>query len=351
MSRRSFLFLSHSNVFEHFKVGSHHYATELALLGNDVFHVSTPISVAHRLLNRAGSGSVQALKRGWITDDNGVHHLVPSSIIPAGLLSRTSSKVVRSLPVERFDVTLIDQPLLWSPAVRSVSRTLIYRPTDTYDDGRKRRLQDAAVAQSDGVVATSDEVLRSLNLPSNKPSLVLPNGVDFRHFSTPELPRRKTAVYVGALDSRLDLESLVQLARTFPDWSFDIYGPGEVAIRQIPANLMMRGAISYSQLPAVLASARIGLLPLTSAAVNAGRSPMKLYEYLASGVSVLSSATPTIRENTEARLLTYSNRDEMIEKFDALMSGPSLNEIGRSVASDHGWNIKAHQLLTFAEGL
>lgn len=350
MSAYRILFLSHSNVFEHFKVGSHHYATELARRGHDVFHVSTPISLAHRLLGRAGAASVDALTRGWITDENGVHHLVPSSIVPAGILAGTSSRIVRSLPGGRFDLTFVDQPLLWSPAVRAASRTLVYRPTDTYDEGRKRLLQDAAVAHADGVIATSDEVLRRLGLPTGTPSIVLPNGVDVRHFGASDAPRRDVAVYVGALDSRFEWEDIRFLAERFGSWRFEVYGPAGSQPSGLPSNVAIMGPVEYERLNAVFGSSRIGLLPLTDVPVNAGRSPMKLYEYLASGLGVLSTSTPTIRERDDAGLLTYSSREELARKFSILSESPP-NTAGEALAADHSWNAKADELLRFAEGL
>ena len=207
------------------------------------------------------------------------------------------------------------------------------------------------MAQADGVVATSDEVLRRLELPRELPNLVLPNGVDVQHFAQPDVARERIAIYVGAIDDRLDVEAFDVLADAFPTWSFQIFGPGSGSLRRGPGNVSWRGAADYDQLPGLLATARIGLLPLSSAPTNAGRSPMKLYEYLASGLSVLSSATPSIGENVDAQLLTYSDRDEMVRKFDVLARGPLVNESGRREAKTHGWGSKALQLISFAEGI
>ncbi|RWZ46604.1 glycosyltransferase [Labedella phragmitis] len=350
MTRHSILFLSHSNVFEHFKVGSHHYAAELARRGHDVFHVSTPISLIHRILGRAGSASIDAVKRGWMTDENNVHHLVPSSIIPAGLVAGTANRIIRSLPEGQFDLTFVDQPLLWSSEVRTASRTLVYRPTDIYDEGRKRRLQDEAIAQADGVVATSDEVLRRLGLSESRPSLVLPNGVDLRNFAVQTGTRRDVAVYVGALDSRFEWNDVRFLADCFPLWRFEIYGPTGNEPADLPANIQLKGAVDYDDLNAVFSASRIGLLPLTDVPVNAGRSPMKLYEYLAGGLGVLSTSTPTIQENDAVGLLTYTSQDELHTKF-AMLAVAAPNPAGKSLAVANSWDAKADQLLRFAESL
>ncbi len=83
-----------------------------------------------------------------------------------------------------FDAVLIDQPLLWDESVRGLSGRLVYRPTDLYPSGLKSRVQQRIAAVADGVVATSDEVLRGLG-SIRRPSLVLSNGVDASHFATP----------------------------------------------------------------------------------------------------------------------------------------------------------------------
>lgn len=350
MNAQSVLFLSHSNIFEPFRVGSHHYATELALRGYQVFHVSTPVSVPHRILRRTGPGSVSAAKRGWITDESGVHHLVPSAVIPAGLGQGTMTRLISELPVRNVDFTLIDQPLMWTPAVRSISRKLIYRPTDTYDDGRKARLQNAVVAQADGVVATSDEVLRQLGLSADMPSVVIPNGVDARNFVGEKDNRRNVAIYVGALDARFNWADLRYLAEEFRSWSFEIFGPAESAPSGLPSNISVMGSVDYEKLGSLFARSRIGLLPLTDAPVNAGRSPMKLYEYLAGGLGVLSTSTPSIQERREMGLLTYGSRDELRCKF-AVLAEALPNEAGVALAASQSWNFKADQLLRFAKGL
>jgi teichuronic acid biosynthesis glycosyltransferase TuaH len=349
---KKILFLSHSNRFGAFRVGSHHLSAELARQGHDVYHVSTPVSAAHVVTKRVSPSSRAASRAGWTEQAVGLHDLVPATLAPAGVPGGNAmSRTLALLPYRRFDVIFLDQPLMWSPRLTALTDRLVYRPTDVYGSGRKKALQAEAVRASRGIVATSEEVLRRLNAPESTPVAVIPNGVDVRHFSTPSPDRADVAVYVGALDSRFDSDAIVTLAEAFPAWRFDVYGPGQADLVRHPANIFVRGSLEYARLPSVLAAARIGLLPLSSDDANAGRSPMKLYEYLASGLSVLSSSTPTIRQNDEACLLTYSSQDEMIRKFQVLTGGASPNITGREVARDHGWEAKSQALLRFAEEL
>ena len=172
------LFLSHTHVFSDFRVGSHHYARELARLGADVVHLSTPISLAHRLTGRIPRAVSTAVPRHAHRDDDGVTHLVPRTALPRPWGTfRVARALTRARIEPRFDAVLIDQPLLWDDSVRGLSDTLVYRPTDLYPDGLKHTLQDRILASADAVVATSGAVLRGLG-HLTLPSLVIENGVD-----------------------------------------------------------------------------------------------------------------------------------------------------------------------------
>src|SRR5690606_11227582 len=58
------LFLSHSHSFGPFRVGSHHLARTLAQRGAEVVHLSTPISVAHRVTGRVSASAVAEVPAG-----------------------------------------------------------------------------------------------------------------------------------------------------------------------------------------------------------------------------------------------------------------------------------------------
>ena len=61
----------------------------------------------------------------------------------------------------------------------------------------------------------------------------------------------------------------------------DIFGPGQPARRRCRPTCCCGGPVDYADLPKILARYRVGLLPLSDEPTNSGRSPMKLYEYLA----------------------------------------------------------------------
>lgn len=347
------LFLSHTHVFGDFRVGSHHYARELAHLGADVVHLSTPISLAHRLTGRIPRAVSTAVPRHANRDDDGVTHLVPRTNLPRPWGTFRVARTLTRAGIEpRFDAVLIDQPLLWDDSVRRLAPRLVYRPTDLYPDGTKADLQARIVADADGVVATSTEVLRALGALS-APSLVLTNGVDAARFAPDEgaTARARRAVYVGALDARFDWPRVVAWANEHPDVTFAIAGPAATPPTMLPHNIEVLGPVPYADLPALLHGARVGLLPLSDDPLNTGRSPMKLYEYLAAGLAVVARGTPVLRSEESAGVFTYAASENADAVLDRALTHPSPNVAGRARAARESWDAKAAALLRFVDSL
>ncbi|MFK4788881.1 glycosyltransferase [Microbacterium sp. ZW T5_56] len=352
MSAPRFLLLSHSHAFGPFRVGSHHYARTLAESGADVVHLSTPVSLAHRVTGRIDSQTLAMLPRGPVRDAAGVTHLVPRTLVPVPYgRFRVDRELRRHGIADRFDAILIDQPLLWHESVRSLTERLVYRPTDMYPDGVKHGLQQRIIAAADGVLATSSAVLGALG-DVGVPTLVIENGVDADRFAAPQESdaREALCVYVGALDGRFDWEQLAAWGRMHPDVRFVVAGPGIAPLTLTP-NVEMLGAIAYDQLPALLQRARVGLLPLSDDPLNAGRSPMKLYEYLAAGTAVVTRETPVLRADAESGVYTYRDGDDADAALRRGLAHPSPNAAGVRRAAAEGWGAKTAQLQRFVFGL
>ncbi|WP_313477378.1 glycosyltransferase [Microbacterium sp.] len=216
----------------------------------------------------------------------------------------------------------------------------------------KARLQRSCIAAADGVVATSSEVMRGLGNVL-QPSLVLGNGVETTHFAPPSGevdPRADVCVYVGALDERFDWQQIVQWAHRHPKVPFIIAGPPTTSPVAVPSNVQLVGAVPYADLPELLRQARVGMLPLSHHPLNAGRSPMKLYEYLAAGLAVISQETPVISADEFAGLFTYCGSD-VGDVLDRALAHTSLNVGGMRRAERESWGAKICQLTSFLQAL
>jgi glycosyltransferase involved in cell wall biosynthesis len=97
----------------------------------------------------------------------------------------------------------------------------------------------------------------------------------------------------------VDLDLLRGLAMARPAWSFVFVGPQRAradALRALP-NVRMLGPRPHDVVLRVLSALDVGLIPYREVPAMAAASPVKLHEYLAYGLPVVSTDLPEIREH------------------------------------------------------
>lgn len=357
--------LSHTGRTGSFRVGSHHLARQLAALGHKVGHVSNPIALAHVARTRDPEirrrATAAARVRGRSID--GVTYLVPWGLYPLApspflrrcTLGSTTALVaaLRSSDLLPIDLLLVDQPLFLHLLDHLPHREMVYRPTDLLADPGVRRVEEDVIARATGVVATSAVVADHVRaVRQDLPVTVIENGVEYSHFAAASKPweGRSGACYVGALDGRLDWEVIKALGTARPDVTIDIFGPPPPSIpSDQPANVRVRGPVGYRTLPDVLAEHRVGLLPLNDDPTNNGRSPMKLFEYLASGMTVVARDTEAIRAHGLHDVHTYDSVSQAKAAFDSALESPPGPE-APIAAQSMDWSARTEALLAAVTG-
>jgi glycosyltransferase involved in cell wall biosynthesis len=214
------------------------------------------------------------------------------------------------------------------------------------------------VARAQAFIATSEPVAEHLRGLGAAAVLVLENGVDLDRFKPdadgpcPTLPAGPRAVYTGALDARFGLDALLAAARACPGAAFVLAGPAGAELRAAVAvvpNVHLLGALPYTSMPALLAQCHVALLPLSAQPANAGRSPMKLYEYAASGLSVVASHSPELARRQPGFVRLAANAEAFGVAVQALLALPR-GGLGAPLeaARDQGWDAKCQQALAWA---
>lgn len=363
------LFLSHTYWDSLYRVGSHHLAENLARAGHTVLYISAPVSLLHYM--KFASVRDRFERAGAIhTVMENLHTYIPNTLIPSGLLvykgfdcAFTSvdqfARIAAEIGVDTFDLALVDDPKLLGVLRCLPHKKLIYRPTDIYSQmGLKnwRRLESYLLEHCNAVVATSAPVLSFLEqtFGADKPGLVLINGVDFEMFSKPQPcpPEysgnvRKKCVYVGALDFRFDFDALFNLGQARADIDFYIIGVADadkIARFAVLNNVLFIGSRPYESVPAYLQHADVGLLLIRATSANMGRSPMKLYEYLAAGIPVVALQTDELRRRKLQRVYSYDSDATLLEAIAAALQEPRAHFFEPSLS----WREIAQNMLRFA---
>lgn len=211
--------------------------------------------------------------------------------------------------------------------------------------------EPALMAKSDLVFANST-YLASLAAKHNPDSHYVGQGCDlslYEKANITSIPDDLSALpkpiigYTGALYTlRLDIDILLHIATSRPDWSLALIGPEDEdfkksALHQLK-NVYFLGNKDPDSLPAYVHGFDVAINPQKLNDVTRGNYPRKIDEYLALG-------KPTVATKTEAMSVfadfTYlaTNKEEYVEFIkQALSENNSTLESAREVfAKGHSW--------------
>jgi glycosyltransferase involved in cell wall biosynthesis len=171
-------------------------------------------------------------------------------------------------------------------------------------------LERQLLRMADRVIVTHPSLLRSKTVRDRQPVLV-PNGADINHFARAGAPGTRPAAAVAALPRPvvgfhgwiqywIDFDLIAHSARKHPEWSFALIGPVEPLARVDKVrgltNVHFLGKQPYERMPEFLAGFDVCINPFVLGELADAVSPIKLYEYLASGKPVVSVDMPAARE-------------------------------------------------------
>lgn len=158
-------------------------------------------------------------------------------------------------------------------------------------------LERAVYARAAAVIANCEGTLARLGATVPLPPLrrVIHNATRADRV----VPRRPSpAPTVGYTGSPRAYKGLATVYRSLSAWPSGValHLVGEPPAEPPPPGVVVRGPVAYGDLPAVLAGFHVLLLPLDDGLF--GReltSPLKLWDYLATGIPIVAADLPTVR--------------------------------------------------------
>ncbi|MCD4822547.1 MAG: glycosyltransferase [Methanococcoides sp.] len=137
------------------------------------------------------------------------------------------------------------------------------------------------------------------------------NGVDIDHFkeAMTDIPipddvkniKKPIVGYIGALSDWVDFDIIESIAREYPDYSVVLVGPefpnvkNKIdSLKEFP-NIFVFGKKPYEELPNYLKFFDTCIIPFKINDLTISSNPVKFYEYIAAGKSVISTDLPEIR--------------------------------------------------------
>jgi len=196
----------------------------------------------------------------------------------------------------------------------------------------------------------------------NPHTRLVPNGVDYRMFSTPqaepadlkEIPHPRIG-YVGIIKAQLDFQMLLNLAVGHSEWSFVFVGPkGTLGMDGMLVEQLskLRNVHFLGHKPREIACAYpqhmdVCLLPYKVNDYTKYIYPLKLHEYLASGKPIVGTAIRPLLDFAHVIKLV-STSDEWSRALTESLApdAVSIDQIQkrRSIARQVDWDILVHTI-------
>lgn len=242
---------------------------------------------------------------------------------------------------------------------------------------QKRRLFEASKMDSFSRLITISELLAEKYVQAGVPEkkiLVEQDGVDLSMFSSINSAeigkirgdllegRKAVALYAGHLYDYKGIPLILDAAQKLPEISFVLVGGWDKDIERIKRqsleaglkNIKLTGFVPQSKIPVYLGAADVLLLPYTGKHFQASTtSPLKLFEYMASGKPIVAAALNNIKNvlvhDKNAVLFEPDNVEEFIERIDNLLSDKQRSSIlARQAWEDvqkYDWGKRAQRIL------
>jgi glycosyltransferase involved in cell wall biosynthesis len=219
-------------------------------------------------------------------------------------------------------------------------------------------LENKLLRKSDLVIVSAEKLYESKS-PMNPHTVLVRHGVDHAHFrkaldpatqvpdEIAQLPRPIIGFF-GLIADWVDVELMAQVAKRFANGSLVILGKAttDVSMLQALPNVHLLGRKPYAELPAYCKGFDVAINPFRINTLTLSANPLKVREYLAAGLPVISTAIPEVE--TLGLCGIAHDADEFIHQIEAALADPGP-KLERSQAIAHeSWEAR---LQTIAEHL
>lgn len=206
-------------------------------------------------------------------------------------------------------------------------------------------------------------------VPSPK-IVIAPDGIDLQDFEKPEpresartrlgLPQMAHVIlYIGRLDGWKGSETFLQLADLLPESVCAVIGGEPKQVKNLQrhfSRVMFLGYRPYKELPHNQAAADVLVLSNTGKDEISTRftSPLKLFSYMASGIPIVTSNLPSIREVVSEEEVFFAKPDNARSFADAIVEvkknpaeAKRRSSAARTRVEAYDWKNRAKTILDF----
>lgn len=215
----------------------------------------------------------------------------------------------------------------------------------------KAQVERQLVSECDATLCVSAPLVAKMQkLAVHAQIVLMPNAVerDYAPSGYERLPVEPPVVgYFGHLSSAwFDWEALCQVAVERPGLRFEIIGHSAPSGLQVPRNVVLLGAKPWQVLHQYARCWSAAIIPFRMGALADGVDPIKIYEYLALQLPVVSFRMPQIEKYPYT--FTVDSVAGFCQALDVACRCQPNNAVLADFLAANTWELRATQLLTWA---
>ena len=217
-----------------------------------------------------------------------------------------------------------------------------------------RSLEEQLLERADHVVYVSHELMDRDTSMSGERAVFLDHGIDLDHFTVrdrPEpadmvaVPRPRIGFFGGFDDYIIDFDLLEKVAVEIPDAQLVLIGDATCSMASLTRhpNVHWLGVRPYAEIPAYGAAFDVALMPWVDNDWIRCANPIKLKEYLALGLPVVSTDFPEGRRYRHV-IDVAADADDFVRLVRRRLVDPGDAETRRVAVAHDSWQQRASTL-------
>jgi glycosyltransferase involved in cell wall biosynthesis len=232
-------------------------------------------------------------------------------------------------------------------------------------DKKLESMNNDLIKISDIVFSTS-EYLHNKSKKLNKNSFYITNGNNFELLSNKikKIPAKinlpiqgaKTIGYLGGIRDWIDFNLLEYVIEKMSDVNFlfigSIYRTALIEMEKLKSykNVIWINYIQPENLPSYLSLFDAGIIPFKTTEFFKSVFPNKFYEYLASGIPVITTNLPELKKYENLIGYSYEKKD-FLENCESALRGYYKKYKGKyiKISEENSWSEKAEDVLKIIE--
>lgn len=216
-------------------------------------------------------------------------------------------------------------------------------------------------------ILLNSKLIKILKIKSKK-ICILEDAVEINDFTKQDLKKKLLkCAYSGSFGKGKGLETIYAIANRAPKIEFHIFGNKKtldesLLKKNVPKNIKFMGFFNYKTICKTLTKYKILLMPyqkkvgvlIKKVDVSKYFSPLKLFEYMASGRIIIASDLKVykgiLKDRHNSIILDPKKINKWVEMINAILKSEKYNYLGKNAKKDvekYSWNNRAQRIVAF----